>query len=1013
MKNNHLDKFSIKIVPFLFILTYFFFQPVFPHSLLRTHGMSPPFRFIQQNYSLQGSVSDVSGPLAGVNILIKGKSQGTLSDLNGNYKLRVSPTDTLVFSYVGFKTLSIAVHGLKKLDVILQSEATQLQEVEVNAGYYTVKDKERTGSISKINGKEIELQPIVSPLEALQGRMAGVEVIQQNGIPGSAPIIRIRGQNSLRSEGNYPLYIIDGVPIISTPVTGGSNMFSNGIDPLSTLNLANIESIEVLKDADATAIYGSRGANGVVLITTKKGKGYNRKTELEAHLYSGLGTVSNTMDLVNTQQFISIRKAALENDGREPNEIADYDLLLWNQNSYTDWQEVLFGGTSTISDFNVSASGGNGTTSFRLGGSFHKEGTVFPGDNGYQKVTGGLQLNHISEDNRLNLDFTLNYGVDRIDAMANSSNMIGTAISLPPNAPPIYNEDGSLNWEDWTYSAWDNPLAAVLHRTSTDLGNSIIANLGLSIQLFKGLTFRTNMGYTNLQRDYEALLSKDQYSPEIRDGANHITVVTQRNRSSWILEPQLVYTKKIGQGTLDALLGSTFLQNENKNLNVSGTGFVTESLMGNLSAAKAITVDYNDQIKYKYNAIFARLGYNLEHKYFINLTGRRDGSSRFGPNKRYANFWAIGGSWIFSEEYFIKKNLPFLSFGKLRGSYGITGNDQIADYGYMDAYEATPGPNGLYPTQLTNPDYSWEENKKLEAAIELGFIEDRINLGLSWYRNRSSNQLVGFPLPTITGFSSVQANLPATVQNTGWEIELTSLNVNSKNFRWQTFFNLTIPNNKLLNFPNIDLTSYANTYRVGYPLNISLLYQYEGVDPETGLYRVMDVNEDGRYDYEDRTVIKNTGSKYFGGLNNILTYKGIEFKFLLQFVKQDGYMNYMGLPGQKNTQTADFYKAWQNGNNPNIQKASETYNAYIAQSLFFLSEQSLADASFIRLKTLGLSYVLPEVPLQKIGLRSCKLFLQGQNLITLSGYNGLNVEFPGGNNIPALRTVTLGAQFNF
>src|SRR5690606_10523724 len=285
-------------------------------------------------------------------------------------------------------------------------------------------------------------------------------------------------------------------------------------------------------------------------------------------------------------------------------------------------------------------------------------------------------------------------------------------------------------------------------------------------------------------------------------------------------------------------------------------------------AAESMDNGTSQNTAYKYNAVFARLGYNWNRKYYINLTGRRDGSSRFGSGNRFANFGAIGAAWIFSEGAFVKKHLSFLSFGKLRSSYGTTGNDQIPDYGYLDAYEATRGPGGLYPTQLYNPNFSWEINKKLETAIELGFLRDRINLGVSWYRNRSSNQLVGYPLPGITGHASVQANLPATVQNSGWEVELSTLNITSENFKWQTSFNITFPKNELLNYPNIDQSSYANVYRVGRPLNIDLLYQYEGIDPDTGLYSIADLNDDGRFDYDDRIIIKDQGRKFFGGINN-------------------------------------------------------------------------------------------------------------------------------------------------
>ncbi len=1007
MKNNYQSRAYIVAVIVIGLLLIF--------SIKSLAAATPKPLPYFQDISITGTITDKDGlPVPGATVSIKDSNNGTLTNMEGNYELTAPAGATLVISYLGFKSREVAVDGREEIDIQLEEDVEALGAVEINAGYYNTTERERTGNISRVSGEEIELQPIVSPLEALQGRMAGVEVIQQNGVPGNAPVIRIRGRNSLRSDGNYPLYIIDGVPINSTPQSGGSNVYREGIDPLSTLNLSNIESIEVLKDADATAIYGSRGANGVVLITTKKGTGYDRKTEVEARWYSGIGKVSNKMNLVNTEEYLTLRRTAIQNDNREPDETTDYDLLLWDQNRYTDWQEELFGGTSSITDINVSASGGNATTSFRLGGSYHKEGMVFPGDNSYHKVTGALQLNHTSENKKLGINLSLNYGVDKSTVLAHGgTNFINTALALPPNAPALYNGDGSLHWEEWEYSTWNNPLAGVLHRTTTDEGNNIIANMGLSYQLFEGLTFKANMGYTYLNRLYKGLFSKNQYSPENRDATNHESVENHRTRRSWIIEPQLIYDTKIGEGNIDALIGLTFQQNGNKGISILGEGYTTESLIGDLSAAAATRVMNNERIAYKYNAIFARLGYNWKQKYFINLTGRRDGSSRFGPDKRFANFWAVGGSWIFTEEPFVKKHFPFLSFGKFRGSYGTTGSDQIGDYEYLDAYEATEGPNGLYPTQLTNPDYSWEENKKLEAAIELGFIKDRITMGVSWYRNRSSNQLVGFPLPSTTGFSTVQANLPATVQNTGWEFELSSLNISSESFRWQTFINLTLPNNKLVKFPNIDQTSYANRYRVGHPLNIQLLYQYDGIDPETGLYRVADINEDGRYGIEDRVVIKNLGRKYFGGVANNLSYKGFGFRSLLEFVKQDGPEGQMGLPGAKRNQTLDFYNTWQNGESHNIQKISESPDASAAYSRAYLSERFISDVSFIRLKTLALSYNLPNLPLQKIGLNSCKLFLQAQNLFTITNFNGLNVEYPGGNTIPALRTLTLGVQLHF
>lgn len=990
------------------LLTLLFIFSIGTYTLFGNIKNDHFFESAAYQHRVKGTVTDSNGvPIPGATIKIKGTSTGTFTNDEGVFFISASPTDILILTYIGFKPLEVVVETSDELALVLEEDVTNLEAVTVNAGYYTVKERERTGSIAKVTSKEIELQPIVSPIEALQGRMAGVEIRQQSGVPGNAPIIRIRGRNSLRDEGNYPLYIIDGVPINSAPIET-ENLFLNDWDPLSTLNLSNIESIEVLKDADATAIYGSRGANGVVLITTKKGVGYNRKTEVEARWYTGFAQVDRKMKILNTEQYISMRKAALSNAGREPEEESDWDLLLWDTNRYTDWPEELLGGTSSITDINLAASGGNATTSFRLGGAYHKQGTVFPINNAYHKVTAAINLNHTSENKKLGINLSVNYGIDKSEA-SGVSNLVQRAYTLAPNAPPLYNEDGSLHWEEWGYSRVDdNPLAG---QNSITVGqvNNLVANLGLSYKILPRLSFKTNMGYTFTIRESKGKIPNTTVAPWEREDIEHIATQNYQKRLSWIIEPQLNYHTTIGEGTIDALVGTTFQKNESDGFGIRGEGFVSEILLGYIPAAELYDTYGNGRnIHYKYSAIYGRLGYNWQQKYYINLTGRRDGSSRFGPDKRFANFWAVGAAWIFSEEPFIKKHLSFLSFGKFRGSYGITGSDQIGDYQYLDAYEATPGPNGLYPTQLFNPDFAWEENKKLEAAMELGFLEDRINLGVSWYRNRSSNQLVGYPLPAITGFTTVQANLPATVQNTGWEIELSTSNIKSKNFRWQTFFNISFPKNKLVNFPNIDQTAYANIYRVGHPLNILLTYQYNGIDPETGLYQVIDVNEDGSYDYQDRIAINDMGRKYFGGITNNISYKGLRLSFLWEFVKQDALkpIAFIGAPGDPYNRPLEDYKAWQRGD-LYIENSSAAKTAY---SLAGQSDRGIVDASFLRLTTISVGYDVPSDWLEKIGIRRCRLFCTAQNLFTITSYSGLNMELVGRVSLPALQIITGGLQ---
>src|SRR5690606_16265968 len=503
-------------------------------------------------------------------------------------------------------------------------------------------------------------------------------------------------------EGNYPLYIVDGVPINSEPIDdytqlgGHSNLIDPGIgiDPLSTINLADIESIEVLKDADATAIYGSRGANGVVLITTKKAGMLAQKTQVKARWYSGIGQVERREKLLNSEQYVAFRKAYLNNIGFDENNplYPNYakDLINWDTSRYTDWQDELLGGTAEFSNLNISASGGNGNTSFRLTGGYSDQGTVFPVDINYKKLTVGVKINHTSENKKWNLQFSGNYGNDKTRSTPTADIM--SAIYLPPIAPKLYNEDGNLHWKEWEKigsSSIYNPLRSK-HKMTTANTNTLVANLTLSYKIWKGLAFKTSMGYTENNREAVSKLNLLYYNPSKRGVGSNLTATTidHAKRNSWIVEPQITYTANLFKGALDVLVGCTFQSSENTSTTAYGRGFVDESLSGDLSASDYTLALGGRMEEYKYQAIFGRVGYNWQQKYYLNLTGRRDGSSRFGPGKRFSNFGAIGAAWIFSEEPLFKGN-SWLSFGKFRGSYGITGSDQIGDYQYIDSYQAT------------------------------------------------------------------------------------------------------------------------------------------------------------------------------------------------------------------------------------------------------------------------------------------------------------------------------------
>ncbi|MDT0642178.1 SusC/RagA family TonB-linked outer membrane protein [Zunongwangia sp. F363] len=1006
MKNNYKRwKFLAWII--VAIIIYILAVPAHAATIITNHT--------PQQQQITGTVTGEDNlPLPGVTVSVKGEARGTVTSFEGEYSITAGQGETLVFSFLGYKKQEIPVGNQTRINVQLEEDVDALDAVKINAGYYNTTRRESTGNISRVTAEEIENQPVISPIQALQGRMAGVEVTEQNGVPGAAPTIRIRGQNSLRStrndNGNLPLYIIDGVPVNSAAVSSiNQSIALTGTDPLNGLDLSNIKTIEILKDADATAIYGSRGANGVVLITTKNGGFYGGKDHIQFNFYSGISRVSHFIDLLDTREYLTLRRQAFENDGVEPTNANAKDLLLWDQDRYTNWQEILFGNSAPTLNAGLNYSGGGENTSFNIGASYFKQGSVFPGDYSFEKKTLHLSLNHQSNNQKFRTNLSLNYGVND-NNLFSSTNFVSTALNLPPNAPEIYREDGSLNWEN---STWSNPLAS-LQSEGNSRADNIVANIGLEYQVLKNFTLKTNLGYTYLDSEENILLPKEIYDPALWERVSNRSQHSFISRKSWIAEPQLVYNTSIKEHHIDALVGATFQQSDNSSLSINGTGYTNRHLIGNLEAADAVATTQDRDLMYKYSAIFARIGYNWNQTYFLNLTGRRDGSSRFGPDNRFANFGAVGAAWIFSNYQFTNNNFPFMSFGKIRGSYGITGNDQIGDYRYLDAYESTPGPGGLYPTQLTNPSFSWETNKKVEAALELGFFQDRINLNVSWYKNRSSNQLVGYNLPAITGFNTVEANLPATVQNSGLEIEVSALNVKNQRFQWRSSLNLTVPSNKLIRFEGIEQSPYANTYQVGKPLDLAILYQFDGVNPETGLFQVVDVNQDGIYDYSDRVISSNLGRKFYGGFNNQFNYQNFSLGFLFEFVKQQGNKIYNSVPGFMGNVFEQEKNGWTQENpGANMQRASQSISALISYINAYSSNYGLTDASYVRLKTLSLSYNFPGKLLEKVNLAGAQLFMHAQNLFTVTNYQGLDPQNPGVISLPSLQTITGGIQVNF
>ena len=968
--------------------------------------------------SVSGTVTDAQeNPIPGVSIRLLNSNTGTQTDMQGIFSIQAQPGDTLSISYIGFKTNRLPVKNQTHFTIVLQQDITDLGEVTINAGYYNTTRREQTGSIARVSAAEIERQPVTNPLAALQGRMAGVNITQTTGVPGGGFDIEIRGRNSLRAGGNEPLYIIDGVPYnsqslsntnVSATLLPGANM-----SPLNTLNPYSISSIEILKDADATAIYGSRGANGVVLITTKQAKAGKTRFSLQA--YTGSGKLTRTLELMNTEQYLEMRREAYANDGVTDYPANAYDINgTWDANKYTDWQETLIGGTATTAALQGAVTGGSETTRFRIGGGYQRETSVFPGAFTYHKLSVNSNLNHQSADQKFSINLTTSYSFD--DNNQPGNDFTRDARMLPPNAPDLYTEDGALNWAD---STWDNPLAQ-LEQDYRAKNHTLIANAVIGYQVTPHLKVSSSLGYNDRFLTEVKEVPSTFYNPAYGYGSDRSYRFTNDTRNqSWIIEPQLNYTLNMQNWKLDALLGATFQNQTTRSNVVYGQGYSNNSLISNLSAASFIFVLENGSTAYTYTAGFGRLNLKYKDRYILNLTGRRDGSSRFGPGKQFANFGAVGAAWIFSEEDVIQDS-PWWSFGKLRGSYGITGSDAIGDYQFLDTYSITTnryqGLTGITPTRLFNADFAWEENKKLELALELGFLKNRILLNTAYFKNRSGNQLVGIPLPGTTGFSSILANLDATVENSGWEFELSTVNFQNEKFNWSTSLNISFLRNELVSFPDLEGSTYANQYMVGEPLNIRKVYQYTGINPETGIYEFQDYDGDGSISFpNDRQAVLDLNPDFFGGLSNQVQWGAFELNFLLQFAKQQG-SNYYATgsrPGIRSNQPVALLDRWQEPqDDAPFQKltAGGDSEAVRAFSNYRNSSASVTDASYIRLKNASFSYNLPERLLQGVDAR---IYVQGQNLLTFTRYAGSDPETQRIDNLPPLRFLTLGLQANF
>ncbi|WP_158559226.1 SusC/RagA family TonB-linked outer membrane protein [Deminuibacter soli] len=993
-------------------------------GLSLTYTIDKKYIVLKKQVNTPPADGDISGrvlnekgePIAGATVMIKGAQKMTATDAGGRFVFKNTAGSilTLIIKYVGYAEKEISASG--PVEVRLEASANELDEMVVR-GYYNTTKRLSVGNVTTINADVIAKQPVSNPILALQGRVPGMVIISGSGLPGSAVGAQIRGINSIGQSGT-PLYLVDGVPYTSSLLPGTTSPLPNA-SPFQYINPADIESISVLKDADATAIYGSRGANGVVLITTKKGRVGPVSTTL--NVYNGYSKLGRDIKLLSTPQYLEMRREAFKNDNRQPGP-TDYDLNgAWDTAHYTNWVKELINQPARVTDAQLSVSGGSGQVQYVFGGGYRKETPMFGGGFSDQKITGHFSMTIASPNRRFKTTIAANYLADNnLMSVGDLTN----SITLAPVAPPLRKPDGSINFDSGRFTA--NPLVPLANHYSSK-GYNLVCNGIASYEIVPGLQIKMSLGYNNLQVNEVTAYSiyGQTGNPNIPSPVGSSTF-SFNNTRSWIVEPQLAYEKRISKGNLNAFVGATLQQSTNEGQMIQGDGYTNDAFLTSLAAAvtisKAGTPVYN---QYRYTALYGRLSYNYNEKYIVNITARRDGSSRFGPGRQYGNFGAVGAGWIFTSEKFISQNLSFLNYGKLRVSYGSVGNQPTSDYQYLELYRFnTPsvpyqGGASMVPSKIYAPDFRWEINKKFEAGLELGFLKNRLMFTGSYFRNRSGNQLVNYALPGITGFTSITANFPAIVQNTGWEFTLNSTNLRTKNFTWSTAFNISTSSNKLVAFPGLATSPYSSNYFIGKAINLTRLYRYAGIDSLKGIYQF--------YTYKggitstptdsDRTSLIQTAPKYYGGFDNIFTYKRFSLDVFFYFVKQMGVkyaFTRTGAPGVgRVNNVTSVLDRWQHpGDKAAYQRFTSTSGeASTAYSNALGSDYAYTDASYVRLKNLSLSY---EVPLAKLNsTRTLRIYLQGQNLLTITKYKDGDPESRTSTGVPIIKTYTIGAQLNF
>lgn len=968
--------------------------------------------------TITGKVSDETGQaIPGVNILEKGTTNGTFTEVDGTYSLKLTaPNATLVISFIGYLTQEKVVGNQTTIDLSLVADQAQLNEVVV-VGYGTVRKSDLTGSLAQIKSKEINAFPATNVLQAMSGRAPGVQVIQNTGAPGGAVSVRIRGTNSVQGS-NEPLYVVDGFP------TSGSNP--------TIINNSDIESIEILKDASATAIYGSRGANGVVLITTKQGKAGKIQVDYEG-TYSQQ-TLRKKLDLMNAKEYATFYNEQAANDKVAPY-FTQAQIDAFGEGY--DWQDLIFR-EAPMQTHNLTVSGGNEKTRFSIGGSIFSQDGIIIGSN-YQRYS--LRANVHTD---VSKKFSLAYGATLTNIRTSRQNsggsnrggsLISAAISAPPTLTP-YNDDGSYRVLATAYpfisNVIINPLNYVNEQTDDVNANRVLANVALTFKPFDGLAIKISGGIENSDDRTDGYTTTNFINSQ---GSANVSSTQGR---SLLSENTISYNKVLGgKHSIAAVAGFTYQDFLNTSLGASGVGFlsnVTET--ANLSSANTPGIPSSGYSFATLLSYLGRVNYSYNNRYLATLSFRADGSSRYSEGNKWGYFPSAALAWRVSEEEFLKNN-TFLSDLKVRASWGETGSQAISPYATLnnlssgktvfdDVLYNTFAPGTRLPGNL-----KWETTEQADFGIDAAFFKDRLRLSVDYYIKNTRDLLNTVQLPIGFGFTSTIQNV-GQIENKGIEISLDA-RILDKAFKWDLSGNIAFNRSKVVKLYNgadilggsIGVTlinDNANLLREGQPMSVFYGYKRNGYN-ELGKEIYQDLNNDKLINQLDKTIIGDPNPDFIFGLNSTLAYKGLELTLFLQGSQGNDLLNVSSI---NNTLDYGFglnmpkevlYNHWSPSN------LNAKYPVISRSNSYNYSDRLVEDGSYIRLRNIQLAY---NFPLEgKKWLRSAQIFVSGQNLLTITNYSWWDPETNsqgGANSIgqgidhysyPTAKSITGGVRVGF